>query len=130
MGTLITLGINKMEIDWGKNNSFNNHSVLFQKDDFEQDIPYYYFDDGEEIVKMTYEKGAKKQLSEVKERLEILGYDLASIEEEYNAMLKEYNFYIDEKVNLTFEEFKTLLISLDVSKVDNVSSGIINRRRD
>lgn len=107
MESLITLEINKMEIYWGKNKFFNNHSVLFQKYDFEQDIPYYYFDDGEEIVKMTYEKGAKKKLSEVKERLEILGYYLASIEEEYNAILKEYNFYIDEKVNLTFEEFKT-----------------------
>ena len=29
MGSMITLGIGKMEIDWGKNNIFNNHSCLF-----------------------------------------------------------------------------------------------------
>ena len=31
MGSMITLRIGKMELDWGKNNMFNNHSCLFQK---------------------------------------------------------------------------------------------------
>ncbi len=31
MGSMITLGIGKMELEWGKNNMFNNHSCLFQK---------------------------------------------------------------------------------------------------
>lgn len=45
MGSIITLGIKKMNIDWGKNNYFNNHSILFQKSDFDVELPYYYYDD-------------------------------------------------------------------------------------
>ena len=33
MGSIITLGIKKFEIDWGKNFSFNNHSKLYTKKD-------------------------------------------------------------------------------------------------
>ncbi len=29
MGSFITLGVGKLEIDWGKNNLFKNHSKLF-----------------------------------------------------------------------------------------------------
>lgn len=123
MGSIISLGINKMEIDWGKNGIFNNHSVLFQEDDFNQDIPYYYIeyiddDSAKEIVK--YKKGARKKLSAVKERLDLLGFDLSSIEKKYNANIKEYEFYTDEKVNLTFEEFYEVIKSLDISKVNTV----------
>lgn len=38
MGSIITLGIKKMDIDWGKNNYFNNHSILFQKNDFDENF--------------------------------------------------------------------------------------------
>ncbi len=33
MGTMISLGVGKMEIDWRKNNVFTDHSVLFKVDD-------------------------------------------------------------------------------------------------
>ena len=39
-----------MEIDWGKNNVFSNHSSLFQKSDFEQKIPYYLVDDEDKVI--------------------------------------------------------------------------------
>lgn len=32
MGTMISLGVGKMEIDWGENNVFTDHSVLFKVD--------------------------------------------------------------------------------------------------
>ena len=51
MGSYITLGIKKMEIDWGKNYNYTNHSRLFQERDFDKDIPYYYVDnDDNEII--------------------------------------------------------------------------------
>ena len=58
MGSIITLGIKKMDIDWGKNNYFNNHSILFQKSDFDVELPYYYYDD-DDSEKIIYEKGVK-----------------------------------------------------------------------
>ena len=44
MGTMICLGVGKMEIDWGKNNYINDHSALFKTDDI-HDVPYLYADD-------------------------------------------------------------------------------------
>lgn len=40
MGSMITLGIGRMELDWGKNNLYKDHSALFQISDV-QLIPYY-----------------------------------------------------------------------------------------
>lgn len=41
MGSIISLGIDKLEIEWGKNNIFNNHSNLFQKTDIKKEKYYY-----------------------------------------------------------------------------------------
>lgn len=123
MGSYIILGINKMEIDWGKNNNFSNHSKLFQKEDFDKDIPYYYVDDdGNEIIK--YEKGAQKPLLEVKERIELLGYDLKSLKKKYYEARKEYEFYTGEKINITFNEYFLFVKSIDVLKVNNITTSI------
>jgi hypothetical protein len=123
MGSIITLGINKMEIDWGKNNVFSNHSSLFQKGDFEQKIPYYTVDDEDEVI-IQYENGAKKKLKDIKERLDLLGYDLKGIEEKYNEIVDEYEFYTENKMTMSFENFKKFLINIDTKKVDNIRSAI------
>ena len=75
MGSMITLGIGKMELDWGKNNMFNNHSCLFQKEDIKI-VPYYYSDN-----EIEYKKGFSKNIMSVKRRLDLLGYSLHEIEE-------------------------------------------------
>lgn len=59
METFITLGIGKMELDWGKNSYISNHSTLFQKSDFEQKIPYYTIDNDEKIT-IKYKKERRK----------------------------------------------------------------------
>ena len=53
---MITLGIGRMEIDWGKNNIFTDHSALFKPSDV-KDIPYNYvdIDTGEPVVEMKEE---------------------------------------------------------------------------
>ena len=63
MGTMITLGIGLMEIDWGKNNSFKDHSVLFKPSDV-QPIPYYYVDtDSDNLITEMKEGYARKLFS-------------------------------------------------------------------
>lgn len=123
MGSLITLGINKMEIDWGKNNVFTNHSSLFQKGDFEQKIPYYTVDDKDKVM-IKYENGAKKKLKDIKERLNLLGYDMKGIEKKYNEIVDEYEFCTNNKVKMSFENFKDFIINIDTKKVDNIKSAI------
>ena len=60
MGSMITLGIGKMEIDWGKNNVIKNHSCLFQKEDFKK-TPYYYANN-----EVEYKKGFSKNIKSIK----------------------------------------------------------------
>lgn len=57
MGTMISLGVGKLEIDWGKNNYYENFCDLFQSDDW-KDIKYYYADNVVEI-----KKGIQENLS-------------------------------------------------------------------
>ena len=54
MGSMITLGIGKMEIDWGKNNVFNNHSCLFQKEDFKKIVEIYQTDETKKALDEQY----------------------------------------------------------------------------
>ncbi len=70
MGSLVTLGVGRLEIDWGKNNFFLNHSALFLPEDI-RDAPYYYADD------VVEQKPAfVRALRSVARRLEMLGYTL------------------------------------------------------
>lgn len=41
MGTLLSLGIGNMELDWGKYNVYTDFSMLFQAEDYVE-IPYIY----------------------------------------------------------------------------------------
>ena len=84
MGSMISLGVGRMEIDWGKNNFFRNHSALFQTSDVKM-IPYYYVeDDGNPLI--VEKEGYSRQLKLVKPRLDLLGYTLEMIEEKYNQL--------------------------------------------
>ena len=124
MGSYITLCINKMEIDWGKNYSFKDHSKLFQIDDFGKKIPIYADDDENEILE--YGECAQRKLRDIKERLEILGYDLRSLREKFNEYCKDYEYYTGEKINVTYNEYVLFLKSIDISKVNTISLSIEN----
>src|ERR1700737_238122 len=45
MGSMIHLSVGRLEIDWGKNRGFSDHSGLFQTTDVTS-VPYYYVKDG------------------------------------------------------------------------------------
>lgn len=59
MGSYITLDIGKLEVDWGKNSNFFDHSPLFRPSDVKE-IPYLYANDvvieqeGYNIAKLKY----------------------------------------------------------------------------
>lgn len=116
MGSYINLGINKLDVDWGKNCNFANHSKLFQKKDFEIEVPYYYADN---IIE--YKKGAKKTLREIKGRLDLLGYDLKSLKKIYNKYCETYELYNSISINITFKEYFLLIKNIDITKVDNIN---------
>src|ERR1039458_9204593 len=45
MGSMIHLAVGRLEIDWGKNFGFTDHSALFQISDLAK-VPYYYAEEG------------------------------------------------------------------------------------
>ena len=60
MGSMISLGVGKMEIDWGKNNMFRDHSALFTDGDI-KDIPYYYAGLEENEIITEYHEGFSRK---------------------------------------------------------------------
>ena len=114
MGSMISLGVGRMEIDWGKNNSFTDHSALFQPQDVKM-IPYYYVgDDGKPIV--VAQEGYSRKLQSIKMRLNLLGYTLEAVENKYNQMKEECIGYGLDPV-LSFDAFAKLLKEIDVSRI-------------
>ena len=110
MGSMITLGIGKLEIDWGKNEIFNDHSQLFLKSDVKK-IPYYYANNHIEM-----QEGLSSKLEDVSQRLDLLGYSEHNLEKLYNNHLAEIPEYY-EKPEIKFNELKQLLTHISIDKI-------------
>ena len=115
MGSMISLGVGQMEIDWGKNNLFRNHSALFQMSDVKK-IPYHYVDNnGSQII--TWREGYSRKVKSVKPRLDLLGYTLEKVKEKYNQLKSDFLCHEFEKI-LSFETFSRILKEIDVSIIN------------
>lgn len=115
MGSMISLGVGRMEIDWGKNNHFRDHSALFQPADVKE-IPYYYVDDDGSPITLLRE-GYSRKLSSTKRRLDLLGYTLANIQKQYEQMAAECADYGFDII-LSFDAFAGLLKEIDVRRIN------------
>lgn len=122
MGSMITLGIGRMEIDWGKNSSFRDHSVLFKPSDVKP-IPYYYVDmDSDEPI-IELKEGYARKLSSIKSCLDLLGYDLASIRRIFEDTVQEHQEY-GYKIKLSFDVFYDVLRAINISEIDTVKLAV------
>lgn len=115
MGSMISLGIGTMELDWGKNNCFRDHSVLFQLNDVKL-IPYYYVDD-ERHPLIIEKEGYSKKLKYVKKRLDLLGYTLKEINVIYDT-IKSDALRHELQILLSFDDFSNIIKTIDVSKIN------------
>ena len=122
MGSLITLGIGCMEIDWGKNNVFLNHSSLFKPSDVKQ-IPYYYVDMNTDEPIIEMKEGYERKLSSMKKRLDLLGYNIASIKKMYEELLHEHKGYGCD-IRLSFDVFCEVLKNVDIGKINTVELAV------
>jgi len=124
MGSMIHLAVGRLEIDWGKNSGFSDHSPLFQPADVAQ-VPYYYVKEGgetgidssgqEEYELFTeYKEGMSKPLGQVVDRIHLLGHTLEHCEREFEY-LSRLNTFDDRR--FTFKELKQALISIDVNAI-------------
>ena len=110
MGSIISLGVGNLEIDWGKNHSFRDHSPLFLPGDV-FDAPYYYADD---VVERK--PAFVRQLRSVVRRLEMLGYGLGGCREKYDELVQFFPDWYDAPA-LAFDEFLAILAQVDVRQV-------------
>lgn len=122
MGSMITLGIGRMELDWGKNSSYADHSALFTLSDIKP-IPYYYVSMDSDDVKIEMKEGYSRKMSSVKRRLDMLGYSISRTKVMYEELLKEHEDY-GYKINLSYETFFDTIKTLDISVVNTVEPAI------
>ncbi|MGJ8646812.1 MAG: HEPN/Toprim-associated domain-containing protein [Marinomonas colpomeniae] len=110
MGSIVSLGIGRFEIDWGKNNFFINHSKLFLKSDKKLINSYDY--EGK-----TFEEfGYSRKLRDIKLRLDLLGYSMHGIEERYDDCVENFPDYYPD-LNLSFKEFSEIISQIDLTDI-------------
>ena len=110
MGSMITLRLGRLEVDWGKNSFFRNHSPLFAKADLAR--AEYFYADNEVIEQPAY----VRKLGRVIGRLELLGFSLEGCRNAYAEALHDVPHYYP-KVNIDFDTFRQALCALDVDRV-------------
>ena len=132
MGTEITLDVGGMCLDYSKNTRGCDHGTLFQKADrmrlHSEQINYDYFDNPEDPQLMEMEMGFSKRLANVLPRVELLGYGLDRIEDEYN---RTADLCRDERRSLgdntidcppdlmSFAEFSEFIVASPISALDD-----------
>lgn len=116
MGSMINLAVGRLEIEWGKNNGFSDHSMLFQGEADVAEVPYYYageeLENGEYEVIVEYKEGLSRPLASIVDRLDLLGHTLAHTRREY-AYFADLNDF--DASTYTFEDLQQALASIDVS---------------
>jgi hypothetical protein len=97
MGFIITLGLDRLELDWGKNGVGIDHSKLFLPGDI-RDVTYFYADNERE-VKPGYDTRLKKYQGELEGKEEYTrvflkladrnsNYDFSKLEFLWSHLLK------------------------------------------
>jgi hypothetical protein len=118
---MISLAVGRLEIDWGKNNGFVDHSALFQAGDVMQ-VPYYYA--GEEILRpdgtrdwdivTEMQEGLSKPLTHVADRINLLGHTEAVCECEFSSLAVFHEF---DPSTFSFADLRTALATVDVQEL-------------
>lgn len=121
MGSMIHLAVGRLEIDWGKNRGFSDHSALFQGENDVTEVPYYYAGDedgrdfdGQPKWKpiVEFKEGLSKPLLLVVERLNLLGHTYEQCEKEFSYLSRLNGF---DSTRFTFGALRDLLAAVDVT---------------
>lgn len=105
MGTAITLSLNGIEIDWGKNRYWKRHHWLFPPGSLTE-IEYRYADGAVET-----KPGFVTTLNETRFRLCHLGYSHQETKAKFDAAVTHWNRTAD--LGLSFDEFRSALTGVD-----------------
>ena len=123
MGSMIHLSVGRLEIDWGKNTGFADHSQLFQPCDLAQ-VPYYYVDEDqphkegggeyEYNLVAVMKDGLSKPLDQVMERINLLGYTMNHARRDFEYVSRLNNF---DTGKFSFEQLAEALATVDIKSI-------------
>ena len=105
MGTQITLSLNGIDIDWGKNEDWAHHHWLFPPESLGP-VEYRYASDVTEV-----KPGFQTTLGEVRFRLCHLGFSEQETTAKFDAALSRWNRTAD--LRLTFSDFREVMTGID-----------------
>lgn len=123
MGSMIHLAVGRLEIDWGKNHGFRDHSALFQGEQDIADVPYYYAgkEDGTDFEGepkweplIEHKEGLSKPLPLVIDRLNLLGHTYEQCEKEFTFLARLNGF---DDTSFTFAALRDVLEAVDVTSL-------------
>ena len=116
MGSIITLGIEQLDIDWAKNCLGRNHSGLFLPEDLKE-ATYYYAENHRE-KRPAY----VRKLRSIKKRLELLGYSLNECRKKYSELTAHSEF--EQRPPFKFEALAKGLSSVEVLRFGTVDDPL------
>ncbi|MGX9275532.1 HEPN/Toprim-associated domain-containing protein [Pantoea ananatis] len=149
MGTEIRLDLSGMTVTYNKNGLGIDHGSLFQKEDIKRvkndGIDYSAFaeneDPDDEIVLAAMEIALQRKLGTVKNRLELLGFTLKNIRDEFNFYVQDVHedqgettrfdtpIYSYKKDWMDFDEFLAFIKSINIDELqDEFTSHYSNEK--
>jgi len=113
MESLILLGIENLELDWGKQLKLKNHSKLFCKSDIKP-ANYYYSDYDNDDYRTEKKLAYVRKLGSLIRRLELLGYTLSGCQKQYTDHIESAPDYCKP---ISFESFRNTIASINVTRI-------------
>lgn len=120
---MIELAVGRLEVDWGRNSIYRDHSPLFQAERDVAPVPHYYFDNDRGGVIVEYKDGLAKPISEILDRLDLLGHTRDASAQEFASIAQSHGF---DTARFDYERLRTALTRVDVNSVcaDYVEGGV------
>jgi len=107
---MIYLSVGRLEVDWGKNYGFQDHSALFQPADVRR-VSYPY---AEGVIRRK--PGLSRPLRDVIPRLDLLGHTLDVAKQEFEALAAFNDFSLER---FPFSALADALAAVDVRRVSS-----------
>lgn len=134
MGSIITLSVGLLEVDWGKNNHFVNHSKLFLPADNQRVTKLHQNRDEDDASGELTEDEENEELAYMRSlesivpRLELLGFNLDNCRKLYDEHSEWCLRHEDEYVDSDFEYFAKTLATIEVGQMRSTEPGDYDRR--
>lgn len=120
MGTMISLSLNEVSIDYGKNHYWTGHAWLFPPGS-EKVVPYTYaasWDLSDRNTLTEEHLALSAPLEQVRRRMDLLGYTLEETRDAYDDLLRRWNRTY--ALRLPFDRYLDVVASIDFANITSV----------